>query len=226
MFSFILKTKYLFFSESLRRYSGILNHDTNRVIMIICISIIRNNNKKSLPHHFNTPNRRRSVLLLLFIFPLRYDPVTLQHLIWKLYMLKNTTKSCQHILVLLVQVTLQQAAALHALSILNPGGLWQTAEPGSGSASCKLFMPKAAERHSLPARGLTGRDNSGQTPSYSCALCFLHIAAKLLLATVRLFFPSHYQLLQNLIKMDFQGSCHDRWEHFCQMYLNHQVRDL
>lgn len=130
-------------------------------------------------------------------------------------------------MVLLVQVTLQQAAALQALCSLNPGGLWQTAEAGSGSASCKLLMPKAPERHSLPARGLTGRDNGGQTSSYSHALCFLHVAAKLLLATVKLFFPSHYQLLQNLIKMDFQGSCHDRWEpFFFQTHLNHQARDL
>lgn len=102
-------------------------------------------------------------------------------------------------MVLLVQVTLQQAAVLQALCMLNLEGLWQTAEAGSCSTRFKLLMPMAPER--LSARGLTRRDNSGQAPSDSHALCFLHVGAKLQLATVNLFF--HCQLLQNLIKMDF-----------------------
>lgn len=60
----------------------------------------------------------------------------------------------------------------YGLCILKPKGLRQKAGAGSCSTSCKHHMPKTSESHSLPLRGSTGRNNSGQTDSL--ALCFVH----------------------------------------------------
>lgn len=106
---------------------------------------------------------------------------------------------------------------------LKPRGSWHIAEAGSWSASCDSHMPKIPKkkRHSLLLQGSVGRNNSRQASLDSLVLPALWrmclrktcIAARVPLASVR------YLPLQDLIKRDVHGFCHDRWEPSFQKHL-------
>jgi len=125
---------------------------------------------------------------------------------------------------------------LHSLHILKPKGSWQTAEAGNCSTRCKSHMPKAPERHSLPLRGSQGRNNSGQTPLDSLALCFLPDVYKGDLHGCQtttghrepffFFFFVPISLCSIWCRL-FHGFCLDHWEpFFFQTPLFHRAKDI